>query len=68
MKNARFASCITTIFAIAVLAGCAKQEAASVSTEPTAAGDAAAAPESDSSATAAPAEEAPAAGDAAPKD
>ena len=74
MNQVRFASGITTLLAIAMLAGCAKQDAVSTSTEPTPAGDATTAPESDASATTTPSEdsaatpsEAPADAGAAPK-
>jgi uncharacterized lipoprotein YajG len=65
MTHARFASCLTAILAIAMMAGCAKQDAASTSAEPTPAGDAAA-PTSDSSSTEATTEDSAAAPSEAP--
>ena len=50
MNHARFASCLTALLALAMVAGCAKQDAASTSAEPTPTGDAAA-PTGDSSST-----------------
>jgi uncharacterized lipoprotein YajG len=65
MNHARFASCLTALLALAMVAGCAKQDAASTSAEPTPAGDAAA-PTGDSSSTEAATEDTAAAPSEAP--
>lgn len=67
MNHARFASCLASLLAIAMLAGCAKQEAMSTSEEPTPAGDATA-PVSDPSATEASTEDSAAGTSEAPSE
>jgi uncharacterized lipoprotein YajG len=77
MNHARFVTGLAALLAVAMLAGCAKQEAASTSEEPTPAADASA-PTTDSSTSEATTEdsaagsseapsEAPADADSAPK-